>query len=326
MIRLKLTSALFTCALASGAVAQESFSFGAHVPIGSINSAGNASNRRVSFTSSATESYLLAGRVVGINASLQSAVAATFASEAVIRVRNSGYTSASDFFDIQIFNDQNFTELSTVNQTAVITGNLISQLILPGSVWTFEFYESFDDATGTIAESNWTSLSMNFLKLGPPPVSHRFDVTTVPFVQSVSNTYSESQRVHWYELNLHQNAGANYRVEINTNGTTGAIDDTEIAIYDKASGAVMFQDDDSGVDFFSRLFFDGTAGRELLAGDYLIAVAGFNANFGSDWTVETNSTHDGDIRLNVSVVPEPASMTALALGIVALVRKKRKSA
>lgn len=326
MNRLKLTSALIACALACGAVAQESFSFGAHVPIGSINAAGNASNRRISFTSSATEAYLLAGRVVGINATLQSAVSATYASEAVIRVRNSGYTSANDYFDIQIFSDQTFTELSTVNQTAVITGNLISQLILPGSVWSFEFYESFDDAAGTIAESNWTSLSMSFLKLGPPPVSHRFDVTSVPYVQSVSNTYSEGQRVHWYELNLHQNAGANYRVEINTNGTTGAIDDTEIAIYDKASGTVMFQDDDSGVDFFSRLFFDGTAGRELLAGDYLIAVAGYNANFGNDWTVETNNTRDGDIRLNVSVVPEPASMTALSLGILAFIRKKRKSA
>lgn len=326
MLRSKVSLVAAIAAFSCLATAQESFSFGAHVPIGSINAPGNASNRRVTFASSATEAYLLAGRVTGVNASLQSLISATFASEAVIRVRNSGYTSANDFFDIQIFSEQGFTELTTTNQTFAITGNLVSQLIMPGSLWTFEFYESFDDATGTQAESNWTNLSMNFLKLGPPPISDRFDVTSTPYVRSVSNTYSENQRVHWYELNLLENASADYRIDINTNGTTGEIDDTEIAIYDKFSGTVLFQDDDSGTDFFSRLFFDGSAGRELLAGDYLIAVAGFNADFGADWTVNTNNTKNGDIRLNVSVVPEPATMAVLSVGILALARKKRKSA
>lgn len=88
--------------------------------------------------------------------------------------------------------------------------------------------------------------------------------------------------------------------------------DTFMALFD-SSGELRFNDD-GGNGFGSAFRHTVTA-----TGTYWIGVTGFGDR---DFT-GGDHLEAGDYTLTVSVVPEPATMTALALGAAALLRRRR---
>lgn len=309
--------------LVSVVSANESFNFGSFMPIGSWDGPGDTSNRTVNLASSASAPYILSERVTGINAALQVLIGATYASEAAIRVRNSGHSGL--FADFTVFDEQSYSgTITTSNTERILSGALVGQQILPGTTWSFEFYETFDDGANA-NDQNWTALSFAFTGFGPPTPTHDFGNVQRYTSKSFTANHSGDNKIRWYSMTLTQNASAHNRIVIDTEGTPLAgIDDTQIALYNEA-GDVIAQDDDSGTGFLSRLEFDGSSGKELLAGTYLIGVAPHRATFRRSWDASTTSTRTGDIRVNVQAVPEPGTMAALAAGIGLILRRSRRS-
>jgi hypothetical protein len=80
-----------------------------------------------------------------------------------------------------------------------------------------------------------------------------------------------------------------------------------------ATGTPIFENDDSGSGF-------GSAGQyqAVESGFYVIGITGVD-----DPTFNGFHTEDGDYLMTVSVVPEPASMFALAAGVGILMRRRR---
>ena len=161
-------------------------------------------------------------------------------------------------------------------------------------------------------------------------------------------TSSTGGSIKWYKFSIFAAAAnsANLYLDIDTIGS-GL--DTEIGLFD-ASGTLLASDDDSGpAPGLSMLSYGlttpprkvtgvgdypggggtGAAGQngDLGSGTYYVALAGFNATFGNAWTVTTNSTNttaNTNLNLRTNIVPEPASMAVLGLGIRGLARRKRK--
>lgn len=79
------------------------------------------------------------------------------------------------------------------------------------------------------------------------------------------------------------------------------------------TGTTIFENDDSGSGF-------GSAGQyqAVTSGFYIVAITGVD-----DPTFIGAHTEDGDYLMTVSVVPEPASIVALATGIGIFMRRRR---
>lgn len=114
-------------------------------------------------------------------------------------------------------------------------------------------------------------------------------------------------------------------LSFDTEGTTlSGTNDTELGLYDSA-GVLVDLDDDSGTGNLSLLSF---ADGELAAGQYYLAVGAFNTVFEGDFLASSGSTQTGSLVVNglspASPVPEPASMAALGVGALALLRRRSR--
>jgi len=166
-------------------------------------------------------------------------------------------------------------------------------------------------------------------------------------------TYQAGQ-VQWYKFTLTQdvNSADGEFITIDTlgsslsGGTFGA-NDTEIALFG-ADSLVKGNNDDFDGDgagpnplLRESLLLAGSQaasgfpvatgtginmGANLLAGEYYLALSPYNLNVGAGWTasVTPSGTPVGNIRFEINTnVPEPATLSLLALGGLTLLRRRR---
>ena len=158
--------------------------------------------------------------------------------------------------------------------------------------------------------------------------------------------------IAWFRFDLPfatSTSGFYLDIDLFATGASGTgAPDTEIGIYDNV-GARIANDDDDGHSFRSALSFGNTTPRTQPAdpfgftggvahngrdgnvgpGRYWLAVGLWNPTFGAaGWTVTSTSTGAGTTVVNFRTdapVPEPASLAALSVGAIALLRRRRKA-
>ncbi len=118
--------------------------------------------------------------------------------------------------------------------------------------------------------------------------------------------------------------------------TTGSSIDTEIALFDAHGHLVAENNNLATYEPTSRLSFgfDGDDGATLPAGQYTLAVGGFNSIFRDGLEVSSSSSTQGDFALylqtsmglgSVRAIPEPAQLYLMALGLALVVARCRSS-
>jgi len=171
--------------------------------------------------------------------------------------------------------------------------------------WQITFSESYDDGGPGDVDAIWTDFSLEFQDL----VVEEPDPTPVG-VPSVTSDSLLSGEVDWYSFTI------TGRQVIDIYTMPGDIGDTELGLYTDA-GALIATNDDGGP---GGGYYSGLMAQDLAAGEYYLAVAGYNATFGAAGWAVTGGTAEGTYDLHIT--PEPASLALLMLGGLAILRRR----
>jgi len=144
------------CGLVGMAQADETVSFAG---VNSNEAQGDATNELRTATLANTDPI---GKI-SITGSLTSVIAATYASEARIRVTPVGGGAA---FNIQPFTTTTFTGTITVTNYQY---TMAAPVANGQGDWGLEFFESFNDGAG--ADATWDSIALTFIAPPPPPAN-----------------------------------------------------------------------------------------------------------------------------------------------------------
>lgn len=180
----------------------------------------------------------------------------------------------------------------------------------PNGTWDLEFIDTYDDGAG--ADSQSVNVSMTFEQ--NEPITDSNGSFTLPSLSGgqEANTVGEfalSGLYDTYALTLNNAGFLEAFTSENPDGFTGSNVDSEIAIFD-AAGNLLQNDDDSGAGLFSYI------GLSLDAGDYTVAVGGYNTTFSNGPTINPgDSTGDYALTVRLTGVPEPTSLALLGLGL-----------
>ena len=195
-----------------------------------------------------------------------------------------------------IINMSNITGYTTMQ---VFSGEtLVSPgLAMPGAgAFEFRYYNTFDDApTGGVADAE-ANVTFNFTdELPSPPSAEDLGEIGAPGLNIV-RTVTAGQ-VSWFKFSIAEATGTKF-FNIDTEGTAGALDDTEIGIFD-SFGALISDDDDSGTGFLSLLAFgNGGVDGDLPIGTYYLAVGEFNTTFAGGFVVTNGGTTTDAVNIN----------------------------
>ena len=188
----------------------------------------------------------------------------------------------------------------------------------PAGVWTFRFFEYFDNGgTGSI-DARW-SLTITFTNNPPlPPAATALGVLSPPGL-ALSAVPLSSGQVRWYQFTLPHAAIAaqgsyldldTYGSSLAKQGSGQYPDDTVLALFNSVGGLVA-SDNDSGDGFTSQLTF-GAGGRpgkgdgkpydgrhgDLQPGTYYLAVSTHPTSYANQyWGVTALGTQTGTINL-----------------------------
>ena len=229
---------------------------------------------------------------VNVSGTAQEVIAGTYLSEMLIAVDN---FVSGNFMDLQPgFGTSTYTGPLDVNRDIGVLFFATN-----GTSYDFQTWEGFDDGAGT--DSTWSNLALEF-------------------TSSLMNLGS---------------VGLGTNLEFDT---VGSGYDTEIAVYDANGNLIDTNDDIGGGVLQSSVDVSG-----LGVGTYYVTIGGFNSAFADEMAV--GGAEFGDFILNwngqqvgsgatnefelktyeFEVVPEPATMTLLGVGALALMRRKKKA-
>ncbi len=180
------------------------------------------------------------------------------------------------------------------------SSNLFSGAGDPAGTWTFDFYESYDDGGDGLPDATWDYIDFMFGDWSAPEPPDAMEIA----VPSVTTGTSTSYEVEWFMFDI----GMTLDMDINS---FGSLYDTELGLYDDA-GALLASNDDAG-GLQSQIL------ATLDAGTYYIALGGYNTAYNPVWDA-VGGYASGDYILNVT--PEPTSLVLLALGGLALLRRR----
>jgi hypothetical protein len=287
-------------------------------PRESVTFSGVASRERVNDPANEVRTHTFSGGYpVGrlrVNATLTRVQPSSLASESRVRV----ITPLGRAITLQPFVASSYTTITTDPEHVLILQPAEAD---PAGVWTFQFYESRNDAAG--ADATWDSITITLDDDPPPPppgdqttAENLGEIGAGTTVNDIEPAWSVYPCVKWYRFDVPVPASPATMVylDIDSNDTsygTGndAVTDTEIALF-RSDGTLVGQDDDDGAGLASLLSFGDVSSRpggyqsqdgNLAAGTYYLAVAPFNATFSAGFGVTTTGTaFPGDIRVRVS--------------------------
>jgi len=164
------------------------------------------------------------------------------------------------------------------------------------------YYLSVDGYNGAEGTFNFDLFVEQYAAPEPPAA------TAVNVPSQVDGTL-DAGAVDWYSFSLTETLD----LDINTLLSTG-IGDTELGLYDVDGNLIASNDDWGGGGYLSQIL------ATLDAGDYYVALGGYNTTFGSiGWQVD-GGTATGDYTLQI--VPEPAALVLIGLGALTLIRRR----
>lgn len=282
---------------------------------GPLGTAGNATALVTGWTGGFNATHLrMTGTATSVNAE-------TWASEIAFKV-----TDASDFggtgFDVDWLNS-NFTSEQTYVTTNYNGAQLLATTIDPGAFvfgLDVQFYDTFDDA-GIDAVS--TDVTITFEELTElVDTDGNFDLGTLSLGDEADSVgeFALEGLFDLYTVSVTSDGLLTIETGPDANGFTGVDLDSEIALFDSA-GVLLTENDDGGS---GGGLYSGIIDFEVTAGDYTIAVAGFNSTFGDGFSV-TPGTAIGDYALSVAfAIPEPSSFTILGIGCLVMTGVRRR--
>jgi hypothetical protein len=226
------------------------------------------------------------------------------------------------------------------------------QLRADGQLLVF-VYELFNDA-GADAVVDSGTLRVTYSDDPPPPPPPPATIGTLVASDTSPNyptpdvtANKTGGNVQWYKIVVPNDVtGTNgLFLDIDTEGASDAAAsfDTQLALF-SSTGVLLAEDDDSGSGPTSQLTFGDAGPRgplttfpavdpglpgdgfngDLLAGEYYLAVAGFETVFANGFSALSDSTSTTalipvNLRTNV---PEPACATLLAVGMACCLRRR----
>src|SRR5262245_26225785 len=200
-------------------------------PIGSNGPAGNAVNgvRTFGFGGPAFQAgqFVIEGDLTEVNT-------ATFGSEARIRITD----PSGAFFDTPALTATNgFTGMIHIGPTAV-TGGVWNSANSVG-IWTFRFFESFDDGGTASLDANWTNFSLTANDSLPPDTNQIFSLGALPSDGSLVSANGDLRNagiIDRYDFSLATPvANLNEYLNVRTSGGTTNFD-TELGLFDLNTG------------------------------------------------------------------------------------------
>ncbi len=191
----------------------------------------------------------------------------------------------------------------------------------PNGSWNVEFIDSFDDGAGADQSSDNVSMVFEEVEAIVDPIGN-FTLGSLNLGDTASSNgeLALTDIFDLYSFTMNSNGIVDIFTASNPNGFTGQDLDTEIALFD-SGGFLLFENDDNATagDTYSELL-----GLALTAGDYTVAVGGFNTAFADGLSV-TGGAAVGDYGLFiVTAVPEPTTLGFLGLAFCGIALRRRK--
>ncbi len=269
---------------------------------------------------------------IRVTGTLTSVFAGTYASEARVRfspLNNNSFAA----FNVQASTVNNYSGSIAIDRTVSVP----SFTLAPDSVG-IEWFESYNDGDG--ADSNWDTVTYEFLQSAGPTVITNGNVALGSLAQGSTTNYAGSHVSGGIDLITFtigdDVAGGGYLNIRMLGGAVGGMSDTEIALYDGLGNFIATDDDGSGTTFFSMMSFgaldpnvlpgDDAAGSDglfLPAGTYTLVTGGYNTVFGATLGAITPGTNAGSYDLSISYVPTPGALALLGMGGLIANRRRR---